>query len=109
VPVPICVQRLPRRAAPGSVLALEASEYWSLLLPGFDARAATLDPSVPDCSGRSTLEGNAKGGSTLGVKPEELVIGSGPDGFQVAWLPLAAGKRSRTGLEAPYSHPPPLH
>jgi len=100
VPVPICVLRLPRRAAPGRVVALEASEYWSLLLPGFDARASRLDLTVPDCSGRMTLPGGGERGSTLAVKPEELVIGSGPDGFKVAWLPLAAGPSPRTGLLA---------
>lgn len=100
VPVPICVQRLPRRAAPGSVVSLEASEYWSLLLPGFDARASTLDLSVPDCSGRSTLEENGKRGERLTVRPEELVLGSGADGFRVAWLPMATGASSRTGLLA---------
>jgi hypothetical protein len=100
VPVPICVQRLPRRAAPGSVVSLSASEYWSLLLPGFDARGSTLDLTVPDCSGRSTLGEDGKRGETLAVKPEELVLGSGADGFKVAWLPLPAGVSSRTGLLA---------
>ena len=70
VPVPVCVQRLPRRAAPGRVVALEASEYWSLLLPGFDARASLLDLKVPDCSGRTTLPGSGKPSTTLAVKPE---------------------------------------
>lgn len=100
VPVPICVQRLPRRAAPGSLVALEPSEYWSLLLPGFDSRSSTLDLTVPDCSGRSTLQGNGKSGPALAVKPDDLVIGGGPDGLAVAWLPLAASTSSRTGLLA---------
>ena len=100
VPVPICVQRLPRQAAPGRVVALEASEYWSLLLPGFDARASLLDLKVPDCSGRTTLPGSGKPSTTLAVKPEDLVIGTGPDGFKVVWLPLEAGTSSRRGLLA---------
>jgi hypothetical protein len=100
VPVPICVQRLPRRAAPGSVIALEAREYWSLLLPGFDARASMLDLSVADCSGRWTLQGNGQRGAKLAVKPDELVLGSGPDGLKAAWLPLASDTSARTGLLA---------
>ena len=100
VPVPICVQRLPRRATPGSIVSLAAREYWSLLLPAFEPRASTLDLTLPDCSGRPTLGGAA---GTLGkrpVNPDEIVVGSGPDGFKVAWLPLAAHEALRTGLLA---------
>ena len=100
VPVPICVQRLPRRATPGSIVSLDAREYWSLLLPGFDPRSSALDLTLPDCSGRSTLGGVAGTGSKRPVNPDELVVGSGPDGFKVTWLPLAAKEASRTGLLA---------
>jgi hypothetical protein len=34
------------------------------------------------------------------VDPEEIVLGSGPDGFKVAWLPLASHEASRSGLLA---------
>jgi hypothetical protein len=100
VPVPICVQHLPRRATPGQIVSLEAREYWSLLLPGFDARAATVELMAPDCSGRSTLGGGASALEKRRVNPEEMVVGSGSDGFKVVWLPLASGEAVKTGLLA---------
>ena len=98
VPVPICLERLPRRATPGSIVSLQAPEYWSLLMPGFAVGAPALDPTTPDCSGRRTL-GSALAGQRS-VHPEELVLGSGSDGFKVAWLPLFADQDSRLGLLA---------
>jgi hypothetical protein len=100
VPVPICLERLPRRATPGSIVALEAREYWSLLIPGFAPGASGFAPTRPDCSGRSTLESALGGSAQRPVHPEELVLGGGSDGFKVAWLPLFAEEDSRLGLLA---------
>lgn len=100
IPVPICLERLPRRATPGSIVSLAAQEYWSLLLPGFSAGAATLELATPDCSGRRTISIAQAGDSQRRVHPEELLLGSGSDGFKVAWLPLRADEDSRLGLLA---------
>ncbi|HVZ31783.1 MAG TPA: hypothetical protein VG963_05115 [Polyangiaceae bacterium] len=100
IPVPICLQRLPRHQAPGSIVSLTPAEYWTLLLPGFEPGSSTLDLAAPDCSGRFTLGQAAAGGAKHAVHPDEMVIGSGADGFKIAWLPLGANGTKRTGLLA---------
>lgn len=87
VPVPICVKRLPRAAGPGVLISLSPDEYWSLLLPSFDANAKTIDPSAADCSGRRSLKSlSAEGVNSLTVDPEKLVVAPGADGMKVVWL-----------------------
>lgn len=87
VPVPICVKRLPRAAGPGVVISLSPDEYWSLLLPSFDANAKTIDPSAADCSGRRSLKGlSSEGVNSVSVDPEKLVVAPGADGMKVVWL-----------------------
>jgi hypothetical protein len=98
IPVPICLQRLPRRGTAGSIISLTSQEYWSLLMPGFDREASTVDLTVPDCSGRLLLSGGAS--SKRGVRPDELVLGSGADGFKIVWLPLRSDDDARVGLLA---------
>lgn len=87
VPVPICVQRLPRSAAPGAVISLSPAEYWFLLLPSFDNDARTIDPSAADCSGRKSLAGLSSAGvNSLQVHPEKVTISPGADGMKIVWL-----------------------
>ncbi len=87
VPVPICVQRLPRSAAPGAVISLSPTEYWSLLLPSFDNDAKTIDPSAADCSGRASLAGLSSAGvNSLKVDTEKVAISPGADGMKIIWL-----------------------
>lgn len=91
VPVPICLKALERRSSGVSVLKPE--DYWSLILPSYDAGANTLDRSAPDCSGRlvfdkpelSEAEGVRSG--SLTVKPETAVITPASDGLRIVWLP----------------------
>jgi hypothetical protein len=102
VPVPICVQRLPRSAAPGAVISLSPAEYWSLILPSFEVGQGTIDPSAPDCSGRASLDGlSPKGVNSITVDPAQVVIAPGADGMKVVWLqshPLT--DQTRAGLLA---------
>jgi hypothetical protein len=87
VPVPICVQRLPRSAAPGAVISLSPTECWSLLLPSFDNNAKSIDPSAADCSGRASLAGlSGAGVNSLQVDTEKLTISPGADGMKIIWL-----------------------
>jgi hypothetical protein len=87
VPVPICVQRLPRSAAPGAVISLSPAEYWSLLLPSFDNNGRSIDPSAADCSGRASLAGLSSGGvNSLQVDTEKVTISPGADGMKIVWL-----------------------
>jgi hypothetical protein len=95
VPVPICVQRMPRSAAPGTIISLSPEEYWSLILPSFDAEAKTIDPSAVDCSGRLSLEGlSPKGVNSISIDPEKMLISPAADGMKIIWLqthPSGAG------------------
>jgi hypothetical protein len=95
VPVPICVQRMPRSAAPGTIISLRPEEYWTLILPSFDAEAKTIDPSAVDCSGRASLESlSRKGVNSVSVDPERMLIAPGADGMKIVWLethPLEGG------------------
>jgi hypothetical protein len=69
-------------------------------MPGFAAEASSLDPTVPDCSGRSRLESTVGGNAPRPIHAEEVVLGTGSDGFKVAWLPLLAKEDSRLGVLA---------
>jgi len=100
VPVPICLQRLPRRASASNVVALSSPEYWSMLLPSFDSGASTIDLSRPDCSGRLTLAGGAAGATSVAIRVDQMVLGSGSDGFKIAWLPVWSSDTKRSGLLA---------
>jgi hypothetical protein len=87
IPVPICVKRLPRGAAPGVVVSLTPAEYWALLLPSFDRNAETIDPSAADCSGRLSLARLSPPGMTaLRVDPEKVTLAPGADGMKMVWL-----------------------
>jgi hypothetical protein len=87
VPVPICVKRLPRSAAPGAIVSLSPNEYWSLLLPSFDDAAKTLDPSGEDCSGRRSLASlSPQGVDRMTVDPDKLTLAAAADGMKVLWL-----------------------
>lgn len=92
VPVPICLKALERRSA-GVVSTLKPEDYWSLVLPTFDAGANTVDRSAPDCSGRAVFDkpelAEAEGvrSGSLIVKPETTVITPAADGLRVVWLP----------------------
>jgi hypothetical protein len=72
VPVPICVQRLPRRPSADQVVALTAAEYWSLLLPGFRSAESKVDLGQPDCSGRLTLGEPGPGGFDAAVVTDRM-------------------------------------
>lgn len=100
MPVPICLQRLPRPAAAGSIVALRPAEYWSMLLPSFDSEASTVDLSRPDCSGRLTLAEGASGAGSVTIRADQMVLGSGSDGFKIAWLPVRSFDTKRSGLLA---------
>ena len=92
VPVPICLKALERRSA-GVVSALKPEDYWSLVLPSFEAGANTVDRSAPDCSGRAVFDkpelAEAEGvrSGALTVKPETAVITPASDGLRIVWLP----------------------
>lgn len=87
VPVPICVQRLPRSAAPGATISLSPAEYWTLLLPSFNSQARTIDPSAADCSGRASIaELGPAGVNAVPVDPEKLTIAPGADAMKIIWL-----------------------
>jgi hypothetical protein len=87
IPVPICVKRLPRASGPGVVISLTSEEYWTLLLPSFDRNAQSIDPSAPDCSGRTSLiKLSPPGTTTLRVDPEKVTLAPGADGMKMVWL-----------------------
>jgi len=100
VPVPICLQRLPRPATVGSIVALSPPEYWSMLLPSFDSGASTVDLSKPDCSQRLTLAEGSTGAGPVTIRVDQMVLGSGSDGFKIAWLPVRSIDTKRSGLLA---------
>lgn len=90
VPVPICIQPLERSTS--GVSKVEASDYWKMVLPGFDAGSSTVDSGSNDCSGRPAFSEqdllSAEGPRTgsLPAKPDHAVVTPGPDGFRVVWL-----------------------
>jgi hypothetical protein len=92
VPVAICVKSAERRSAADAVSALKPEEYWSLVLPSYDASAGTVDSSAADCAGRPVLTSpelmGAEGTRTgpISVKPEDLLQVSGPNDFKLLWL-----------------------
>lgn len=87
IPVPICVKRLPRGSEPGVVVSLTNEEYWSLLLPSYNRNDKTIDPSVPDCSGRLSVKSLSPEGTTsLPVDPERVSVSPGADGLKIVWL-----------------------
>ncbi len=92
VPVPICLKALERRNS-GVVSSLETEEYWSLVLPTFDASTQSVDRSAPDCSGRPVFDrtelAEAEGlrSGALVVKTDGAVVSPGADGLRVVWLP----------------------
>ncbi|MFZ5891296.1 MAG: hypothetical protein ACOY0T_09620 [Myxococcota bacterium] len=92
VPVPICLKPLQRHGGEGIVSALKPEDYWSMVLPSFDAGAGTVDRSSPDCAGRPVFDNpelaQAEGVRTgaLVVKLDDAVITPGPDGLRVAWF-----------------------
>jgi hypothetical protein len=92
VPVPICLKPLPRHGGSGVVSALTPDDYWSMILPSYDPSGPTVDPSSSDCAGRPLLTSpelaQAEGTRTGQIRaaPDDIVVGSGPDGFKVVWL-----------------------
>jgi hypothetical protein len=92
VPVPICLKPLPRHGASGVMATLKPEDYWTTLLPSYDASASTVDRTSPDCSGRQLLGGpdllQVEGPRTGPVKVGEgdATITPGPDGFKIVWL-----------------------
>ena len=92
VPVPICLKPLPRHGASGVMATLKPEDYWTTLLPSFDASAGTVDRTSTDCSGRQLLGGpellQVEGPRTGPVKVGEgdATVTPGPDGFKIVWL-----------------------
>ncbi|MFO7178371.1 MAG: hypothetical protein DIU78_006705 [Pseudomonadota bacterium] len=92
VPIPICLQSLERRGVAGVVSSLKPEDYWSIVLPGFDAASSSLDTSAPNCAGRPAfdpaelrdVEGPRAG--NIPVKVDQAMVAAGPDGFRVVWL-----------------------
>src|SRR3954466_10305172 len=79
VPVPICLKALERRSTAGASTATPA-DYWSLVLPSYDAGASTIDRSAPDCAGREVFSNplfqDADGSRTgmIPAKTEDLSV-----------------------------------
>ncbi|HET9929299.1 MAG TPA: hypothetical protein VFQ35_01370 [Polyangiaceae bacterium] len=92
VPVPICLKPLERHGAEGVVSSLKPEDYWSLVLPSFDAGASTVDRSSPDCAGRPVFDNpelaQAEGVRTgpLVVKLDDAVITPAADSLRIAWF-----------------------
>lgn len=91
VPVPICLKALERRSTAGASAATP-DDYWSLVLPSYDASGSTVDRSAPDCAGREVFSNpmfqDAEGARTglIPAKTEELVVTPGANDFKVLWL-----------------------
>jgi hypothetical protein len=91
VPVPICLKALERRSSAGASTATPA-DYWSLVLPSYDAGASTVDRSAPDCAGREVFSNplfqDADGSRTgmIPAKPEDLTVTAGANDFKVLWF-----------------------
>jgi len=94
VPVPICLKALERRGTSGASSATPA-DYWSLVLPSYDAGSSTIDRSMPDCAGRevfpSALFQDVEGPRTgpIPAKTEALLVSPGANDFKVLWLRVA--------------------
>jgi hypothetical protein len=92
VPVPICLKPLERHGSEGVVSSLKPEDYWSMVLPSFDAGASTVDRSAPDCAGRPVFDNpelaQAEGVRTgaLVVKLDDAVITPAADSMRVAWF-----------------------
>src|SRR5438552_3574719 len=92
IPVPICLKPLPRHGAAGVIPTLKAEDYWTTLLPSYDAGNSTVDRSSPDCSGRQLLTSpellQAEGSRTgpIKVSDADVAVEQGPDGFKIVWL-----------------------
>lgn len=92
VPVAICLKPLARHGAGGVVSALKPEDYWTMLLPGYDASSGTVDRAAVDCSGGQRLQTpdlmQAEGPRTGPVKVTEadVSVEAGPDGFKILWL-----------------------
>jgi hypothetical protein len=90
VPVPICIQPLERSTS--GVSKVEPSDYWKMVLPGFDEGSATVDAGSADCAGRPAfseqdlLAAEGPRAGSLPAKPDHAVVTPGPDGFRVVWL-----------------------
>jgi len=91
VPVPICLKALERRSTAGASTATPA-DYWSLVLPSYDAGSAAVDRSAPDCAGREVFSNqlfqDAEGSRTgmIPAKTEDLTVTPGANDFKVLWL-----------------------
>jgi hypothetical protein len=90
VPVPICIQPLERSTS--GVSKVEPSDYWKMVLPGFDEGSATVDAGSADCAGRPAfseqdlLAAEGPRAGSLPARPDHAVVTPGPDGFRVVWL-----------------------
>ena len=91
VPVPICLKALERRSTAGASSATPA-DYWSLVLPSYDASSSMVDRGAPDCAGREVFSNpmfqDADGARTgmIPAKAEDLAIVPGANDFKVLWL-----------------------
>ena len=91
VPVPICLKALERRSTAGASAATPA-DYWSLVLPSYDAGANTVDRSAPDCAGREVFSDalfqDANGARTglIPARSEDLLLSAGANDFKVLWF-----------------------
>ncbi len=91
VPVPICLKALERRSTAGASTATP-EDYWSLVLPSYDAGGSTIDRSSPDCAGREVFSNamfqDAEGSRTgvIPAKPDDLLVTPGANDFKVLWL-----------------------
>lgn len=92
VPVAVCLKPLARHGGEGVVSALQPADYWSLVLPSFDAGSSTVDRSMPDCAGRPVFENpelaQAEGSRTgsLSAKLEDAIVTPAADGLRIVWL-----------------------
>lgn len=90
VPVPICIQPLERTTS--GVSKIEPTDYWKMVLPGFDEGSASVDSGSNDCAGRPAfaekdlLSAEGPRAGSLPAKPDHAVVTPGPDGFRVVWL-----------------------
>lgn len=94
-PIPVCSKQLPpvRRAASGKavVRSLDADQWMGIVIPGYSEERG-LGPTDVDCTGQlvfanETLRGGiSKSGWPRKVEPDDLEIGSGPEGLRVLWL-----------------------
>jgi hypothetical protein len=99
VPVPVCLDRLPRAGA-GAIVSLSDAEYWSLLLPSYNREARTLPSQSRDCSGRRVPELQRR---VAGVRPGALgqvVVSPAADAMKVVWLPVAGSEGGARGVLA---------